>query len=62
MDRADVVEFIARLNACVPYVPPMLMDRVKDSPVAKALFAVGAGQATCAVNPVAKPEGGTAGR
>jgi hypothetical protein len=55
MDRADVIEFIARLNALVPYVPPMLMDRIKDSPVAKALFAVGAGQAACSLLAAAKP-------
>jgi hypothetical protein len=34
MDHADVVEFVARINALVPYVPPILMDRIKDSPVA----------------------------
>jgi hypothetical protein len=51
MDRTDIVEFIARLNALVPYVPPILMDRIKDSPVAKALIAVGAGQAACTVAP-----------
>jgi hypothetical protein len=54
MDRADVVEFIARINALVAYVPPILMDRVKDSPVAKALFAIGAGHATCTIVPIAK--------
>ena len=61
MDRADVVEFIARVNACVSYVPPILMDRVKDSPVAKVLFAIGAGRATCTVTPIEKTEGGAAG-